>query len=1041
MSYVELHCHSNYSFQEGASFPYELLVRAKELGYTSLALTDHDNLVASMEFTKAANDIGIQPIIGSEITLEGGYHLTLLAKNKKGYSNLSRMISYAHINEQRKKPQVDMELLKKYAEGLIALTGCSKGYIPQLLNIGSFDKAEKTLKEYSDIFGTENLYLEMQQNFIHGDTARNNLLLDISQRNNIPTVATNNVHYHIQSRYKLNDTLVSIKNNLTLDNSHKYHRSNDQFFLKSAEKMEALFSSSPESLENTLKIAERCDFNLEKEVIYEFPEYRTPDGSSVNQYLRHICEEAAKDKYGSISTRVRGRLDEELRRIGKHKLSGFFLIYYDIIQIAREIIVELNSNSPSLSSINNSPGRGRGSSVAMLVGYLIGLSHIDPLNYDLGLDRFLPEDSHNVPDIDLDFPRDIREELIKRVHSKYGWEYAALTGAISTYKTKSSFGDIGKVLNINSEEVKKFMNKVSEADSLNDLDLDLDMHKRYTQKPWLNFFELAVELMRFPKFLQQHSGRMVISSTPIIDMVPVVPGAVKDRYIMQWDKDSIEQARMVKIDFLALGTLSQMNDILENIAVSGKKSIDVSRINFEDKKVYNSITEADTVGVFQIESAAQMQTSPRLKPTNLDDMAYQVAAVRPGVGVNNGVANFIRRRNGEPWEFDHFLEVNPLGRTLGIILYQDQVNELGMEVADFSAREADQMRRSFGQKHKKQLYVDWKGRFIQGALRKNVPRKTANLIFNKLNGEYMFPEAHAYAFGITAYQMAWLKFYYPLEFYVSLMNQQPMGFWSLETIKEDAKRHNIEIMAPDINLSLLKSTIEGLNIRTGLAHVKNLGLISSQKIISNKKNEGSFESLRDFINRNSISERVLFSLADSGAFDSFNSSRRHTRWEIGVYKKINNHQNSLNFPVDHEIANIPNENEKQIMMNELKSLGFSPRGHMMKEIRKTISTEIKTSKELKTINHGETITTAGFVVRRQHPRSAKSYFFTLEDEYGHVPLVIWESVWESNKKAFQNNLLLISGEISRREGTFNVIVKRVESTNIDDYRNRVIEWR
>ena len=1037
MSYVELHCHSNYSFQEGASFPHELLLQAKELGYTSLALTDHDNLVASMEFTKAANDIGIQPIIGSEITLEGGYHLTLLAKNKKGYSNLSRMISYAHINEQRTKPQVDMELLKKYAEGLIALTGCSKGYIPQLLNIGSFDKAEKTLKEYSDIFGTENLYLEMQQNFIHGDTARNNLLLDISKRNNIPTVATNNVHYHIQSRYKLNDTLVSIKNNLTLDNSHKYHRSNDQFFLKSAEKMEALFSSSPESLENTLKIAERCDFNLEKEVIYEFPEYRTPDGSSVNQYLRHICEKAAKDKYGSISTRVRGRLDEELRRIRKHKLSGFFLIYYDIIQIALEIIVELNSNSPNLSSINNSPGRGRGSSVAMLVGYLIGLSHIDPLNYDLGLDRFLPEDSNNVPDIDLDFPRDIREELIKRVHSKYGWEYAALTGAISTYKTKSSFGDIGKVLSINSLEVKKIMNKVSETDSLSEIDLD----KRYTQKPWLDLFELAAELMGFPKLLQQHSGGMVISSTPIIDMVPVVPGAVKDRYIMQWDKDSIDQIGMVKIDFLALGTLSQMHDILKNITLSGKKPIDISRINFEDKKVYNSIKEADTVGVFQIESAAQMQTSPRLKPTNLNDMAYQVAAVRPGVGVSNGVANFIRRRNGKPWKFDHVLEEVPLGRTLGIILYQDQVNELGMAVAGFSAKEADQMRRAFSQKHKKHLYVDWQDRFIQGALSKNVSKKTAKLIFNKLNGEYMFPEAHAYAFGITAYQMAWLKFYYPLEFYVSLMNQQPMGFWSLETIKEDAKRHNIKIMSPDINLSLLKSTIEGLNIRTGLSYVKNLGVIGSQKIISSKNQGGNFESLKDFINRNSISEEALLSLAESGAFDAFNSSRRHTKWEIGLYKKISNNQNSLIFPIDQEMASMPNENDGQIMMNELKSLKFSPRGHMMKEIRKTISTEIKTSADLKKMKHGEIITTAGFVVRRQHPRSAKSYFFTLEDEYGHIPLVIWENVWESNKTVLQNNLLLVSGEISRQEGTFNLVVKEVQSTHIDNYRNRAVDWR
>ncbi|MEC8944991.1 MAG: DNA polymerase III subunit alpha [Chloroflexota bacterium] len=1042
MGYVELHCHSNYSFQEGASFPHELLVRAKELEYTSLALTDHDNLVASIDFSKTANDMGIHPIIGAEITLEGGYHLTLLAKDNMGYSNLSRIISYAHINNGRISPSVDAELLKKYSGGLIALTGCSRGHIPELLTRGYFDHAQKVLIDYLDTFGSDNLYIEMQQNFIHGDTARNNLLFDIAHQNKVPTVATNNVHYHVQSRHKLNDTLISIKNNLTLDNSHELHRSNDQFYLKSKEEMETLFSSSPESLENTLKIADRCNFNLESDLLYEFPEYITPDGSSVDQYLKKICERSAIQKYGFISEKVKNRLNEELRRIRKHKLSGFFLIYYDIIQMAREVVIELNRGSPLASIIKNSPGRGRGSSVAMLVGYLIGLSHIDPLNYDLGLDRFLPEDLNTVPDIDLDFPRDIREELIKRIHLRYGWEYAALTGAISTYKIKSSFNDVGKTLNIDSHDIKKFVNTLSDRDPLKGIELVAD--KQYTRKPWVDLLELSVDLIGFPKFLQQHTGGMVISSKPIIDIVPVVPGAIKDRYIMQWDKDSIEQARMIKIDFLALGTLSQMNDILEAISSNKKELIDISRINFNDKAVYELIRKADTVGVFQIESAAQMQTSPRLKPVNLEDMAYQVAAVRPGVGVGNGVANFIRRRNGQVWKFDHILEEKPLARTLGVILYQDQVNELGIAIAGFSPKEADQMRRDFAKKSNLQLNKHWKERFIRGAIKNNIPKQTANLIFNKLNGEYMFPEAHAYAFGITAYQMAWLKFYYPLEFYVSLINQQPMGFWSLETIKEDAKRHNIKIMGPDINLSLLKSTISGSNIRTGLLHVKNLGLTNSQMIVADRERGGVFKSLKDVFDRTDLTQEILVSLVDSGAFDSFSHSRRHLRWEIGLYNKAINYQTALPLPIDHEIAKMLHENENEIIVNELKSLGFSPTGHMMKEVRKVIPSEVKTSEDLRGMKNGEKLTTAGFVVRRQHPRSAKSFFFTLEDEYGHIPLVIWESVWELYKNLLRDKLLLVFGEISRREGTFNLIVEKVEPVTIDDidkYENQIVEWR
>ena len=507
-SYAELHCHSNYSFQEGASSIGELLVRAHELGYRALALTDHDNLCGAMELAQVARSVGIHAITGAEVTLKGGSHVTLLAATQKGYANLCRLISYAHISAGRRSPELDPKHIPEHAEGLLLLTGCGKGPVPGLLMEGRYGEAEEVLRRYLEWFGAPNVYVEVQRNLVQGDTQRNRRLVELASKLGSGVVATNNVHYHVPDRHRLQDALVAIRNNKGLEETARERRPNGHFYLKSPAEMAALFEASPEAIENTLRIAGRCSFDLASDLGYRFPEHPVPEGFTTQTYLEHLCYEAARRRYGDISQGVRARLEEEFRLIGKHDLAGFFLIYHEIIQLAREIMIELGTSDAEVPLEERPPGRGRGLSVAMLVGYLIGLSHIDPLEFGLSLERFLPEDMASVPDIDLDFPRNIREELILRVHDRWGWDHAALTGMIGTYKMKGAIRDLGKALGLPSQDVDKLAKRV-DSYSARELRLEMveppDFRDKVHAPVWRDLIDLAAQLDGFPKYLaQQH---------------------------------------------------------------------------------------------------------------------------------------------------------------------------------------------------------------------------------------------------------------------------------------------------------------------------------------------------------------------------------------------------------------------------------------------------------------------------------------------------------------------------------------------------------
>ena len=731
--YVELHAKSFYSFGEGASHVHELLAQAKEYGYPALALTD-TNLCGALEFARLANSLGIQPITGGELTLTDGSRLTLLARTRQGYSNISRLFTIANAADRR-EPRLDPSQLPHHSEGVVLLTGGRDGRLSRLAMDGRIGEAHELLRGYVDWYGPGAVYVELQQNLLHGDTDRNRKLVRTAGDVGVPVVATNDVHYHTPERSHLQDALVAARLNTTIDRALPYLRPNHHLYLKSHAEMEKLFTECPQAVSNTLRVAEQCDFDLSTDLGYTLPDPAVPDGYTAGSYLQRLCYEAAARRYGSVSERVEARLREEFRLIEHLNLAGFLLLYREIALIAQRIMEERGVVGPETPVEERPPGRGRGSSVALLVGYLIGISHVDPLKWDLTLERFISEDMTTLPDIDLDFPRGLRDELIERVHRHFGPEYAVLTGAITTYKVKGIIQDLGKALGLPQEHLSLLSKQLHshDASDLRDEMAQLpDFRDRVDAPGWRDLLDLAPKLMDAPRGLSQHVGGMVLSSSPIPEMVPMRAGAIDGRYIMDWNKDSVADAGFAKIDILSLPVLDQIEEALDLVEAREGRRPALSRADPEDAGVYDMINEGLSKGVFLLQSPAQLKMAQRLKSRNLLDLAYQVALIRPGVGVQgSAVSQFVERyRHGTEWEYDHPLERRALERGYGIIVWQEQVVQLIEDVAGMTAAEADEVRRAFARPNNEHLIAMHWERFAEGARRNGVPENTARKIFS-----------------------------------------------------------------------------------------------------------------------------------------------------------------------------------------------------------------------------------------------------------------------------------------------------------------------
>ncbi|MGD2123041.1 MAG: DNA polymerase III subunit alpha [Gemmatimonadota bacterium] len=1148
--YVELHAHSGFSFLDGASHPEELVLRAQELGYPALALTDHNGLYGSMEFARAAKEEGIQPITGAEVSidpatvpgLEGfglppdhepvapdiGFHLTVLAETPEGYANLCRLLTQAHMEAlDRRNPLLPFPALldRERTQGLILLTGCRRSPLWAALR-DSTSTGEALLRRMLDAFGPWNVLVELQENSVKGDRERNRRLARLADRFAVPVVATGNVHYHRPKRYRLQDVLTSIRNRTTLDNAHPVRRANALFYLASVEEMAHRFRERPDAISNTLRIAQRCAaFDLTRDLGYEFPDFEgSGNGKTATQILAETCWALMEERYpvgpgvsaggrsganaaAGLEARRRRpsaerrkaaekraeaerRLEEELRLVEHHNLSGFFLVYRDIMNLAREVGLRVRGEAPRARS-GLPPGRGRGSSVSSIICYLIGLSHIDPVETNLFLGRFLNEALNTVPDIDLDFPRDIREELILAVYEKYGSEHAGLVCTFPTYRLRSAVREIGKALELPLGDLEK-LTKLAEHRSAGGLKEELETLPEFKEKAkaplWQALGELAEEIAGLPRHVSQHVGGMIISSRPLVEIVPLEPAAWEGRVLCQWDKDSCDDAGFIKIDFLALGMLSLVEDAVDLIAergtagtggepvVGGRPATeaeaaaglgtvgpdgvrkvggapDISRIDFHDEELYDLICSGDTVGIFQIESRAQMQMIRRVRPRNLADLAVEVALVRPGPIVGGAVNPYVTRREAQRADpnyqipYEHPLLEEALGETLGVIIYQDQVLKACKALAGFTDGQAEGLRRAMSRKRSKEAMNAYKEAFMKGAADRGVPEEVAEKVFHQVVGfsEFGFPKSHAAAFGLLAYQSAWLRHYYPTEYYVGLFNNQPMGFYSLDALGRDARRHGIETLLPHVNKSAVRATAEGKDLRIGLGFVRGWGEEIAEVVVAERKKNGPFRSLPDFLRRTpaALKRPAIENLIWVGGFDHFGLTRRELLWQAGLWLGPETDPERTGGRDDHaqvemELADpyadlsFAAMHAEEQMVAEYRMLRFSASLHPLALIRDQLPAGTIASGRLKELPNGATVQLAGIVVARQRPQTAKGYVFVLfEDEDGPINVIVKPKIYQRDRSTIRMEpFVAVKGRLQKDGETINVIAYGVSALRL-----------
>jgi error-prone DNA polymerase len=1046
--YVELHAHSAYSFLDGASLPEELAARAAELGYEALALTDHDGVYGSLEFANAAKHFGVRAITGAEVSLQGsdvgstespsggtGFagagagtaHVTLLCESQRGYGNLCRILTDAHAGTRvpgRERdllpPETSIEVLAEHAEGLVALSGCAR----QGLGVVDPKGAMRLARAFPNAF-----YVELQRPYARGDARRNAALGELAEHLRVPTVATGDVHAHHPRRARLQDALVAIKNRTSLDGCERERRGNHESVLLSpAEMLERL---PHDAALRTREVAERCEFDLTQELGYRYPDFS--DGADpADVQLREICDRAFADRYANANghkKRARQRLDDELQLIARLGLAGFFLLHWEVLELARECALEVRGPGSPRHALP--PGRGRGSSVGSIVCYLTGLSHVDPVEAGLSLGRFINDEMVAVPDIDLDFPRDIREKLIVRVTERYGRERAALVASFSTYRSRGAIRDIGKALGLPFAELERLA-RVTDGWDATRINEEVDgLPGLHSGPRWEAFRELTREIAGLPRHLSQHPGGMIISTRPLIDLVPVQPAAMAGRQICQWDKDSCGDAGFLKIDLLGLGMLSAVEDAVDRIARLHGETIDLSRVPLDDKGVYEEIQRADTVGVFQIESRAQMQSLLQTLPENLDDLTIQVALVRPGPIQGKAVHPYVQHRRQlrkdpafvPPIEHESLREA--LRDTLGVVVFQDQVLDVAMAAARFSIGEAEGLRRAMSRKRSEEAIEAFRPRFVEGCLGNDIDEQTAHAIYDKLVGfaGFGFPKSHAAAFALLAYQSAWLRRYYPGEFLCALMNAQPMGFYPPSSLVRDAQRRGVEVRPPHINRSHAECTIEDGTVRVGLGYVQSVGESDATAVQAGQP----YGDLGDLARRAPVHLDTLEALVAAGACDEW-GPRRELLWRLGVTARSEssggNRQLVLPLEPTAEIPALPEQTSWERMLADYKHTSLSVGIHPMELLRPHLPAGVSTSADLPETPDGAQIQVAGMTIARQRPATAKGIvFMLLEDEHGQANLIVPSSVYEEHRAIVRGEpLILARGKLERKGRNINLLV-------------------
>ncbi|MDB5074582.1 MAG: polymerase subunit alpha, partial [Chloroflexi bacterium] len=991
---------------------------------------------------------GVSPIIGAEVTLDDGAHLVLLARTQDGYHNLCRLISKAGLAGSKAHPIFSMSLLEGHTEGLIALSGCVQGGVPRSILRGDGRGARALAARLARLFGHEGFWIEIQRHLVEGDNALVAALADLASELGLGLVATNDVHYATPAEADLQDALVCIREHLTVDNPHPSRRRNLEYGLKSPIEMAALFADLPEAVANTALIARRCDVSLNFSHA-RLPPFPVPADLSPIQHLRALCMTGLWRRHKHPTRAALDQLARELGVIERTNLAEYFLIVHDIVQFAKDKGILC---------------QGRGSAADSLAVYCLGITPVDPLAHNLLFDRFLNEGQSSMPDIDLDIQNDRREEVIQYVYARYGEAHTAMVCNVVSYRSRSALRDLGRVLGFSQGLIDRLSKNVDgwTSDAARAAVVRLGMEDQTIQaRPWETLIRLAEAIDDCPRHLSIHSGGMIITARPLMDLAPLERATMPGRVVVQWNKDDVEDAGLIKIDLLGLGMLALIAEAGNLIRARSEEVPAQEDLPLDDPAVYAMLCRGDTIGCFQVESRAQEQMVHKHQPRIFNDIVVQVAIIRPGPIVGNMVHPYLRRRQGlEPVQYLHPLLEPILEDTLGIVLYQEQIIQIATDVAGFTAAEADRLRRAMSSNRSIDAMAGLRETFEAGCVHSGLSPEDATSLFNQIRGfgQYGFCRSHAACFALLAYQSVWLKRYHPLPFYCALLNNQPMGFYSPAVVAGDARRHGVQILPVDVRYSQVRCSLEDDGLRLGYNHVRHIGATALERMPEALAG-GPFTSVVDFWARTGLDSRAMADLARVGAFDSFGTPRQEVLWNLPLLAEeaqaLRGQRILLREP--DLPAELPQPDERDLAQAEQEVLGLSSGGHPFRFVRPLLPPDIVAAEALRFTSAGKVVRIAGFAVCRQRPSTAHGFvFLTLEDETGMSNVIVRPALYERQRALVRYPLVVVEGVMQREGRALNLIARRfmtVESViadtgtdiadvNTDGYPERAVHsWR
>ncbi len=1053
MNFTHLHVHTEYSLLDGAARINDLLDTAKNFGMTSLAITDHGTMYGVIDFYKAAVKRGIKPIIGCEVyvapqsrfdreEIDGVkyFHLILLAENNTGYKNLIKLASRAATEGFYYRPRVDKEILREYHDGIIALSACVAGEIPRAILNKDFSRAKEIILEYAEIFGRDNFFLEIQNHGLDEEAKVRYALKNFSAELNIPLVATNDSHYVRRADSEFHELLLCMQTGKTIHDEHRMKFSSDDYFLKSAEEMRELFFDTPEACDNTLKIAERCNVTIEFGK-FQMPEFPLPAGKTDAEYLRELCNKKIRNRYPNITDEIKTRLDYELKVIHNMGYDGYFLIVYDFINFARQNKIPI--------------GPGRGSAAGSLVAYVLEITELDPLKYNLLFERFLNPERVTLPDIDVDICYIRRDEVISYVKDRYGADKVSQIATFGTMAAKAAIRDVARVLEMTYVESSRLVKMIPNVLNIS-IDAALkksnELRDEYDNNPESKkIIDFARKLEGLPRHLSVHAAGVVISKVPLDEIVPlqISNGAL----VTQYDKDKIEELGLLKMDFLGLRTLTIMAETVKNIKSSHGVELELSKIPLRDKKTAEMLSSGKTGAVFQMESAGMTAMVKELRPEGFEDLIPTVALYRPGPLGSGMVEDFIAGKHGRKKPQYLHQKLEPiLKETFGLILYQEQVMQIVQTLAGFTLGQADLLRRAMSKK-KAEILLAQKENFLQGCELNGVEKSLAEKIFELLShfADYGFNKSHSVAYGLLAWQTAYLKAHYPAEYMAAMMSGTPDAD-KVASYIELSRRMGIKVLAPDINFSDGHFTVERGAIRFGLSAIKTVGDNAVTNIL-NERVFGKFKSLTDFCGRldvKAVPRRSLEKLIKCGAFDSLD--RRRTALLVsldsvmmaGVKRQQERKSGAINlFGADElhetnaELPDVKERSPKEILAWEKETLGFYISGHPLETFRDKLS-KLKSSKDLdkflgKRVKVGGIITEVRQITTKKGDSMA---FFTLEDFDGMIKVILFPNVFYKNSNVAQvEEVVVVEGRVDSSNDMINVVADKITSaeTYIADF--------